>query len=133
MEGRSVRHISIGVGMSMIERIDRIRELADFFGFRMGRDPHTKFTDNIDTIVLYPKDVSLPIYSRDACLFTGNINEVDNFLEGIRWARHYDMMLGATTDQRRKQYEDKEVARLAKVKYNKEKAETFKLIKQEHA
>jgi hypothetical protein len=40
-------------------------------------------------------------------------------------------MIGATSDKRREQYEAKEVARLAKIQYNKERAETFKILKQE--
>lgn len=130
-----MKHIGIGVGMNMIERIEHVRELADFFGLRLGRTPYnTTFgaSDNIDTIALYPKGDCLPTYSRDACLFTGNLNEVENFLDGIRWARNYDSMIGATTDQRRQQFEAKEVARLAKIKYNKERTETFKILKDEN-
>lgn len=126
-----MKHVGVVVGMNMIERIDSVRELADFFGFRLGRSPHSSFGDNIDTIALYPKDNSLPTYSRDACLFTGNLNEVENFLDGIRWARQYDKMIGSCTDQRRKQFEDKEVARLAKIQYNKERAETIQILKKE--
>ncbi|CAB4133669.1 hypothetical protein UFOVP257_391 [uncultured Caudovirales phage] len=128
-----MKHVGVAVGMNMIDRIDQVRELANFFGFMLGHRPHHAFGDNIDVIALYPKDNSLPTYSRDACLFAGNLSDVENFLDGIRWARNYDKTIGATTDQRRKQFEDKEVARLAKIQYNKEKAETFKIIKQEHA
>jgi hypothetical protein len=127
-----VKHIGIGVGMNMIERIEQVRELADFFGFMLGRRPHHAFGDDIDVIALYPKGDRLPTYSRDACLFVGNLLDVENFLEGIRWSRNYDQMIGATTDQRRKQFEDKEVARLEKIKYNKERAETFKTLKKEY-
>jgi hypothetical protein len=128
------RHISLAVGMNMIERIDQIRELADFFGFRLGRRAHSGFGDSdIDVIALYPKDNQLPPYTRDACLFTGSLSDVENFLDGIRWARKYDNLIGATSDKRREQYEAKEVARLERMKLNKAKAETFKILKQEHA
>jgi hypothetical protein len=128
------KHVGVVVGMNMIERIDHVRELADFFGFRMGRRPHSGFGDSdIDPIALYPKDNCLPAYSRDACLFTGSLSDVENFLDGIRWARNYDNMIGATSDKRREQYEAKEVARLERIKYNKERAETFNTLKKEHA
>ena len=129
-----MKHIGIGVGMNMIERIDRVRELSDFFGFKLGRTPYNSYgeTENIDNIALYPKGDSLPTYSRDACLFTGNLNEVENFLDGIHWARQYDKMIGSCTEQRRKQYEDKEVARLEKIKFNKERTETFKTLKKDY-
>lgn len=124
------KHVGIAIGMNIVERIDYVRELADFFGFRLGRRPHSGFGDsNIDTISLYPKDDRLPTYSRDACLFTGSLSDIENFLDGIRWSRNYDNMIGATSDKRREQYEAKEVARLERIVYNKAKAETFKILK----
>ena len=126
------KHVGVAIGMNMIERIDHVRELADFFGFRLGRRPHSGFGDSaIDPIALYPKDRCLPTYSRDACLFAGSLSDVENFLDGIRWARNYDNMIGATSDKRREQYEAKEVARLERIVYNKAKAETFKILKEE--
>ena len=134
MEGSTVKHIGVAVGMNMIERIDQARELADHYGFKMGKAPYNGYgvTENIDSIALYPKDNRLPTYSRDACLFTGNLAELENFFEGIRWSRNYDQMIGAMSVQRREQYEAKEIARLAKVQYSKERAETFKTLKKEH-
>ena len=132
MEGCAVKHVGLAIGMDMIERIDRVRELAEFFGFRLGRRPHSGFGDGgLDVISLYPKDDRLPTYSRDACLFTGSLSDVENFLDGIQWARKYDQLINATTDQRRQQFEAKEVARLAKMKLNREKAETFKTLKKD--
>jgi hypothetical protein len=129
-----MKHVGVAVGMDMIERIDRVRELADFFGFRLGRRANSGFGDSsLDVIALYPKDNRLPTYSRDACMFVGSLSDVENFLDGVRWAQNYDKMIGATTDQRRKQYEEKEVARLAKIQYNKERAETFKTLKKDYA
>lgn len=125
--------VGVAVGMDMIERVDRVRELAEFFGFRLGRRQHHAFGDaGIDTIALYPKDNRLPTYSRDACLFVGSLNDVENFLDGIRWSRKYDNLIGAMSDKRREQYEDKEVARLERIVYNKAKAETFKTLTKEH-
>lgn len=126
-----MKHIGIAVGMDMIGRIDHVRELADHYGFRLSKAPYSNFGDSIDTIALYPKDERLPVYSRDACLFTGNLSEVETFFEGIRWARNYDQMIGAVSVQRREQYEAKEVARLTKIQYNKERAETFTTLKKE--
>jgi hypothetical protein len=128
------KHVGVVVGMNMIERIDRVREQAELFGFRLGRRPHSGFGDSdIDVIALYPNDNRLPTYSRESCLFTGSLSDVENFLDGIRWARKYDNLIGATSDKRREQYEAKEVARLERMKLNKAKAETFKILKQEHA
>lgn len=128
-----MKHVGVAVGMDMIGRIDHVRELADHYGFKLGKAPYSNFGDSIDNITLYPKDEHLPVYSRDACLFTGNLSEVETFFDGIRWARNYDQLIGAMSVQRREQYEAKEVARLAKIQYNKERAETFKILKQENA
>lgn len=128
-----MKHVGVAVGMNMIERVDQVRELADFFGFRLGRRPHHEFGDgSLDVIALYPKDDRLPVYSRDACLFVGSLSDVENFLDGVRWSRKYDNLIGAMTDQRRTQYEKKEIARLEKIVYNKARAETFKTLKKEH-
>jgi hypothetical protein len=128
-----MKHIGVAVGMDMIERVDRVRDLAEFFGFRLGRRAHSGFGDSgLDVIALYPKEDRLPVYSRDACLFVGSLSDVENFLDGIQWARKYDNLIGATTDQRRTQYEKKEIARLEKIVYNKARAETFKTLKKEH-
>jgi hypothetical protein len=128
-----MKHIGVAVGMDMIDRIDQVRELAEHYGFRLGKVPFNSYgmTDNIDNIALYPRDERLPVYSRDACLFTGNLSEVETFFEGIRWSRYYDQMIGAMSAQRREQYEAKEVARLAKIQYNQERTETYKTLKKE--
>jgi hypothetical protein len=128
-----MKHVGVAVGIDMIERIDRVRELAEFFGFRLGRRQHHAFTDSgTDVIALYPKDNRLPVYSRDAYLFVGSLSEVENFLDGIQWARKYDNLIGAMSDKRREQFEAKEVARLERIVYNKAKAETFTILKDKH-
>lgn len=129
-----IRHVGTVIGMSMIDRIDRIREAVDRLGFRMGKPPYSAIseTDNIDTIALYPKGNLLPVYARDACLFTGNLVELEYWVKGLDWARQYDSYLGAMSDKRREQYEAKEVARIEKIKYNKAKAETFNTLKKEY-
>ena len=127
-----MKHVGIAVGMNMIGRINQVQELADHYGFMLGHRPHGAFGDDIDVIALYPKGDRLPTYSRDACLFVGNLSEVEHFFEGIRWARNYDQLISAMSVQRREQYEAKEVARLAKIQYTKERAETYKILKQEN-
>lgn len=129
------KHVAIAIGMSMIERIDRVRAVADRLGFRMGKTPYSHFSaaDSIDNIALYPKDDCLPIYTRDVIIFEGNLVELEYWIKGLDWARQYDSYLGVANEQRRAQYEAKEVARQEKAKYNKAKAETFKTLKKEHA
>jgi hypothetical protein len=55
---------------------------------------------------LYPKQDSLPIYSRDAELFTGTIEQLEVWLRGLEWARDYDrMLLGKALDKKRQRRE----------------------------
>lgn len=129
-----MKHVGIAIGMDTIERIDRVRAVVDRLGFRMGKPPYAAYgeTENVDNIALYPKDDSLPIYNRDACLFTGNLVELEYWIKGVDWARQYDSYLGVANEQRRAQCEAKEVARQERAKYNKAKAETFTTLKKEH-
>ncbi len=117
--------------MNMIDRIDRVRAAVDRLGFRMGKTP-LRAVDDIDTITLYPKEECLPVYNRDAALFTGTLLDLERWLSGVDWARQYDSYLGAMSDKRRAQYEAKEVARQERIKYNKAKAETFKILKEKN-
>jgi hypothetical protein len=47
----------------------------------------------------------LPIYSRDAAFFVGTLEEADKFMQGILWARDYDVMLKISYDTKRKRKE----------------------------
>jgi hypothetical protein len=59
-----------------------------------------------------PKDAdSLPIYARDAELFTGSLVQIRTWLIGVQWAREYDMMLKLSDEKKRAAKEDQERAR----------------------
>jgi hypothetical protein len=56
-----------------------------------------------------PKDQeALPIYSRDAELFVGSLERLEDWMAGVRWAREYDMMLKLSDDKKRAAAEQKE-------------------------
>jgi hypothetical protein len=58
---------------------------------------------------LKPKDPdALPIYSRDAELFIGSVERLEDWLAGVRWAREYDMMLKLSDEKKRIHAEQKE-------------------------
>ena len=64
-----------------------------------ARNYHSEFGD---TVCVKPRGDSLPIYSRDAELFTGSVESLEVWLRGIEWARKYDsLLLGDRHDQRR--------------------------------
>ena len=56
-----------------------------------------------------PKDTdALPIYSRDAELFVGSLERLEDWLAGVKWARDYDMLLRLSDDKKRDTAEQKE-------------------------
>ena len=40
----------------------------------------------------------MPIYSRDAEVFCGTLEQLDVWLRGVEWARNYDYLLRALTE-----------------------------------
>ena len=69
-------------------------------GFRMAY-PKYKHRE-YDEIALLPKDQhSLPVYSRDAELFRGTIEQAEDWIRGIEWARQYDLLLGVSNEKKR--------------------------------
>lgn len=95
-------------GYRLIEKIRRIEAISDRLGFKLASPRVFAGAYNqTDTIALIPKDKdSLPIYSRDAELFCGTLEEVENWITGVLWARDYDRMLfGKTHDAKRERKE----------------------------
>ena len=118
-------------GMNIYRTLKNLEKQANDLGFRFCFSQY-RFDSNDDVIGLQPLDDHLPVYSRDAELFTGSHSEIICFLRGIEWARKYDEMIRAMPKGRREAYEAKEVARQERIKYNRERAETFKTLKKEH-
>ena len=44
---------------------------------------------------------ALPIYNRDAELFVGSLERLEDWLAGVRWARDYDRMLKLSNETKR--------------------------------
>jgi hypothetical protein len=91
-------------GYSTVLKIRRLEQEIDELGFRWGHSKHGAWGNNEfgDVISLFPKDDSLPIYSRDAELFTGTIEGLELWLNGFRRAREYDrLLMGHSCDKRR--------------------------------
>ena len=96
-------------GWNTIERIRRIEKQIDELGFKFAKCKHGDWTDDHGALSLVPKDVdSLPIYSRDAELFVGSLERLEDWLAGVRWAREYDIMLHLSDDTKRDKAEQKQ-------------------------
>jgi hypothetical protein len=91
-------------GYNSVLKIRRLEKEIDELGFRWGNSKHGTWGNHQygDVIALFPNDDSLPIYSRDAELFTGTIETLEVWLNGFRQAREYDrMLMGHSLDKRR--------------------------------
>jgi hypothetical protein len=100
-------------GWNTIQRIKRVEQLVDELGFKFSKSKHSDWTEDHGALSLIPKDAdALPIYSRDAELFVGSLERLEDWLAGVRWAREYDMMLKLSDDKKRIAAEQKEKNRI---------------------
>jgi hypothetical protein len=96
-------------GWNTIQRIKRIEEQIDKLGFKFSKSKHSDWSEDHGALSLVPKDYdALPIYSRDAELFVGSLERLEDWLAGVKWARDYDMMLRLSDDKKRDTAEQKE-------------------------
>jgi hypothetical protein len=96
-------------GWNTIERIRRIEREIEALGFKFASSKNSTWTDDYGALCLKPKDSeSLPIYHRDAELFVGSLDGLENWLHGVRWAREYDMMLRLSDEKKRARKEQDE-------------------------
>ena len=92
-------------GYHAILRLRRLEEEASKLGF-MFAYPKNRHFDEGDRVALKPKDAeSVPIYCRDAEVFTGTLEELAVWIRGVQWARDYDMMLRVSDEKKRERKE----------------------------
>ena len=100
-------------GWETIQKIKRVEQLIDELGFKFAKSKHSEWTDNHGALSLRPKDPdALPIYSRDAELFIGTVERLEDWLAGVQWAREYDRMLKLSDEKKRVKAEQKEKNRI---------------------
>lgn len=94
-------------GYHTILRIRRLEEEVDKLGLRMGNSKHGNYRQEFgDVVALFPKDDSFPIYSRDAELFVGTLEEMEVWLRGFQKACEYHrMLIGRNFEERVKRKE----------------------------
>lgn len=96
-------------GYQTIQRIKHIEEIIDRLGFRFAKPKHGDWERTEQSLSLVPKDPdALPVYSRDAELYVGSLEQLETWLAGLRWAREYDMLLRLSDDGKRSAAEQKE-------------------------
>ena len=95
-------------GYGLIRKIKYLEEQLDALGMTWGHNKYGSPGDFGDTLTVMPKEGCLPHYARDAELFVGTIEGLQIWLQGIEWARRYDIILGLQTEQRRARAEQTE-------------------------
>ena len=96
-------------GWNTIEKLRRIEKQIDELGFKISKSKHGDFTELHGALSLVPKDHdALPIYNRDAALFVGSLESLEDWLAGVRWARDYDGICRISSDKTRAAAEQKE-------------------------
>ena len=97
-------------GYHTVLMVERLRAKADSLGFMLCYPKHGWGAERgKDYVAIRPKDQdSLPIYSRDAELFCGTLDDLHSFINGLEWARDYDRMLRVSTPAKRERKEQDE-------------------------
>jgi hypothetical protein len=99
-------------GYNAILELRRLEKAVDELGFMMSSPRTGNWGNDGDRVSLKPKDAdSVPIYNRDAEVFTGTLEQLQVWVRGVAWAREYDSMLKLSDDKKRAAKEDQERAR----------------------
>jgi hypothetical protein len=115
-------------GYNTVLRIRRLEEQTKSLGFMLSHPKHS--TREVDLVALRPlDDQCLPIYSQDAEIFVGTLDDLDHWLRGLAWAREYDRMLNMTDDKRRTRYEQRSRERLAEMRRREEQRRMLAVLK----
>lgn len=96
-------------GYEAVLEIRRLERDLDALGLMLSSPKHGGWSGDeySDRAGVKPKDAeSLPVYSRDAELFTGTLAQIRTWIIGVQWARDYDMMLKVSDAKKRVKKED---------------------------
>lgn len=94
------------IGYQQILQMRRVEKQANELGFMFSYPKHGWGNETNNYISLQPKDLdSFPIYARDTQVFTGTLDDVENFMLGLKWARDYDRMLKVSDEKKRSRKE----------------------------
>lgn len=88
-----------------IQQIESVKLRLSNLGYKML--PARYYQDG--TIGVYPADDKNPLYSRDAEVFCGTVEDITAWVRGLEHQLGYLKMLKATTDKKIKTLEDKYV------------------------
>jgi hypothetical protein len=88
-------------GWNTIVRIRRIEEEVNKLGFKFENRKNSDWVDDNQLALVPIDEQALPVYNRNAEVFTGSLEELVFWLRGVAWARDYDKMLKVSDEKRR--------------------------------
>lgn len=93
-------------GIQTIRKIQRLHSRCRELGFYITESRHS-YNDQLgDCLSIKPLNDHYPIYNRDAEIFCGTLESLEQWLNGMEWARSYDsMMFGSKHNQKRERKE----------------------------
>ena len=99
-------------GWNQIQQVRKLEQQADKLGMQFAAYKYENTYG--ERVSLIPKDAdSLPIYTRDAQLFSGTLEGAEYFMQGVEWARDYDrMVIDRKIDEKRERKEQDERNRI---------------------
>lgn len=109
-------------------RFQRIEEQAKMLGFRLANSKYGSGYSNHEMVALYPTGEELPVYARDAEIWCGTFDQIEQFLTGWAKAQQYDLLLRLTDAKKRKRYEAKELERQELMRKRQEQKKIFEIL-----
>ena len=97
----------MAVGWNTVQKIKRVEDMANKMGFEFSAGSD-RYIDGGDSIHLIPLGDALPHYRRSAEIYSGSVEDIGTWLEGLQWARTYDIMLRISSDKKREEREQVE-------------------------
>jgi hypothetical protein len=97
--------LSMVAGWQLLKSFRDVEARANKLGLKFGPSKYSGM--EFDTIALLPADELLPIYNREAEIFSGSLQDIDKWLRGVEWAHNYDDLMKVSNDEKRKQAENK--------------------------
>lgn len=89
-------------GYNMVRKIHELEKTLEDMGMAWGFEKYGGFgRESSDLVAVFPSTDGLPLYTRDAQLFCGTIDEVSTWLKGIAWAREYDRIMRVSDEKKR--------------------------------
>ena len=93
-----------------IQRVKNVEARANAAGFKLSKGSYTHYDSAAPNILVYlqPLDDAYPHYNRDAEIFNGTLETIDNWLRGFEWARDYEELLKTSNSKKRGEKEQQE-------------------------